>query len=115
MAPSRDLGDTVDAKYFEPKVIKKKPVAQVDSLAKDSIDIFYIGDGSTKANLQLVSYPSRRDTFLYSKAKHIEVNGSADFGHVMRATFYQLKSGDSIVARLDEIKLAETAQGNSDK
>ena len=71
---------------------------------KDSTDIFFVGEGSTKQNLQLVSYPSKRDTTTYYKAKHLKVTGNADFGHVVRIGFYHLPSGDSIVTSVTEVK-----------
>lgn len=100
------LGDTVAAQVFEPVVAAKKKVVPCDSvaaIAHDSVDIFYVGDGSTKHLLQLVSYPSRRDTLLLGKAVHLRVRGNADFGHVIRVGFFHLSTGDSIVKTIDEI------------
>ena len=73
------------------------------AVTHDSADIFYVGDGSTKHLLQLVSYPSRRDTLLLGKAVHLRVRGNADFGHVIRVGFFHLPTGDSIVKTIDEI------------
>ena len=100
------MGDTVAAQVFEPVVAAKKKVVLRDSaatIAHDSVDIFYVGDGSTKHLLQLVSYPSRRDTLLLGKAVHLRVRGNADFGHVIRLDFFHLPTGDSIVKTIDEI------------
>ena len=51
-----------------------------------------------------LSYPSKRDTVTFSKARHIKVKGCADFGRVVRIGFYRLPSGDSIVKTVEEIK-----------
>lgn len=104
-----DMGDTVAASMFEPadthvvKTAKSKKAAVV----KDSANLYYIGFGSTHELLQLVSYPSRRDTLAFGKARRLRVNGSADYDHIVRPTFFVLKSGDSIVSRLDEWKPAQ--------
>ena len=45
------LGDTVAEQVFEPVVAAKKKVVPCDSgvaVAHDSVDVFYVGDGSTK-------------------------------------------------------------------
>ena len=105
-AKEEQLDDTVAAQVFEPVVAAKKKVVLRDSaatIAHDSVDIFYVGDGSTKHLLQLVSYPSRRDTLLLGKAVHLRVRGNADFGHVIRVGFFHLPTGDSIVKTIDEI------------
>ena len=72
--------------------------------AVDSTDIYFIGEGSSRQLLQLISYPSKRDTITFSKARHIKVKGSADFGRVVRIGFYRLPSGDSIVKTVEEVK-----------
>ena len=105
-AKEEQLGDTVAAQVFEPVVVAKKKVVlrhSAATIAHDSVDIFYVGDGSTKHLLQLVSYPSRRDTLLLGKAVHLRVRGNADFGHVIRVGFFHLPTGDSIVKTIDEI------------
>ncbi len=109
MATKPQLGDTVDAKVFEPEdtaAINKAARAKAKALAatKDSVGIYYIGTGSTATQVQLVSYPSRRDTSLYAKGRHIKVDGNADFGHVVRARFWVSDRGDTLVTRLEEIK-----------
>ncbi len=115
MATKPQLGDTVDAKVFEPEdtaAINKAARAKAKALAaaKDSVDIYYIGTGSTATTVQLVSYPSRRDTALYAKGRHIKVDGNADFGHVVRARFWVSDRGDTLVTRLKEIKTEEPRQ-----
>ena len=115
MATKPQLGDTVDAKVFEPEdtaAINKAARAKAKALAaaKDSVDIYYIGTGSTATTVQLVSYPSRRDTALYAKGRHIKVDGNADFGHVVRARFWVSDRGDTLVTRLEEIKTEEPRQ-----
>ena len=67
MRPEQDLGDTIPESVFWPQQPKPRPVAKV-AVVRDSADIFYVGDGSTPALLQLVSYPSRRDTIMAGKA-----------------------------------------------
>ena len=109
MAPSDNPGDTVAASVFEPAdtsahaAKSKNDTTNIKNI-KDSIDIFFVGDGSTKHNLQLVSYPSKRDTATYYKGKHLKVTGNADFGHVVRIGFYHLPTGDSIVTSVTEVK-----------
>lgn len=115
MATKPQLGDTVDAKVFEPEdtaAINKAARAKAKALAaaKDSVDIYYIGTGSTATTVQLVSYPSRRDTALYVKARHIKVDGNADFGHVVRARFWVSDRGDTLVTRLEEVKTEQSRQ-----
>lgn len=109
MAPSDNPGDTVAASVFEPAdtsahaAKSKNDTTNIKNI-KDSIDIFFVGDGSTKHNLQLVSYPSKRDTATYYKGKHLKVTGNADFGHVVRIGFHHLPTGDSIVTSVTEVK-----------
>ena len=108
MAPSDNPGDTVAASVFEPvdtSVHCKKIKCDTNNAknVKDSIDIFFVGDGSTKHNLQLLSYPSKRDTSIYFKGRHLKVTGNADFGHVVRIGFYKLPTGDSIVTSVTEL------------
>lgn len=109
MAPSDNPGDTVAASVFEPvdtsmhAAKSKNDTTNIKNI-KDSIDIFFVGNGSTKHNLQLVSYPSKRDTATYYKGKHLKVTGNADFGHVVRIGFYHLPTGDSIVTSVTEVK-----------
>lgn len=103
-AKEEPLGDTVAASVFAPEdtTTKKVKKAVAKVVVKDSTDIFYIGAGSDKHYLQLVSYPSRRDTFRYGKTAHIRVEGSADTGRVVRVAYYLLPSGDSLVSKIIE-------------
>ena len=107
-AHEEPLGDTVAASVFAPKdtaaINKKKKKAKVAAIVKDSADVFYIGSGSDRQTLQLLSYPSRRDTFSYGKTAHIKVEGSADTGRVVKVAFYVLPSGDSLVSKVMEKK-----------
>lgn len=110
MTPSRDLGDTVSAKVFEPvdttgrAALAKKPGK---ATVKDSSGVYFIGEGSTPTRVQLVSYPSRRDTAIYTKGKHIRVTGNADYGHVVRAKLWISDRGDTLVTRLEEYQLTK--------
>ncbi len=113
MAPSQQLGDTVEARVFEPmdtaaadRRTQMQDTATVP--VKDSLDIFYIGSESNKTTVQLVSYPSRRDTAVYGKGRHIKVSGNADFDHIVRARFWVSPGGDSLVTRLEEVSPAPT-------
>ena len=103
-AHEEPLGDTVAVSEYSPNDTKrqktKKVVAKVT--VKDSTDIFYIGAGSDKHYLQLVSYPSRRDTFKYGKTAHINVEGCADTGRIVKVAYYILPSGDSLVSKVIE-------------
>ena len=105
-------GDTVAASVFEP--VEPKVRIQQDSThttlteGRDSIGIYYIGEASTKSQLQLLSYPSRRDTTSYFKAHHVKVKGSAQIGNVVRIGFFLLPSGASIVKRVEQIKPSAT-------
>lgn len=108
MAPSQDNGDTVAAKeFYPPDTAALRKAAAKDSAAqpvKDSADIFVIGPASTRHEVQLLSYPSRRDSTLYAKSRHIRVRGNADMGHVVRAVFFATPKGDTLVTRLTELK-----------
>ena len=72
---------------------------------KDSVGIYYVGSNSTKDLIELVSYPSRRDTMMYSKTRHIKVKGNADINHVVRVDFYLLNGKDSLVKYVEEVEL----------
>lgn len=108
-APNQNDGDTVAASEFYPEdtsALHAKKVIKQDTVQKmivDSVDIFYIGSGSTKSMLQLVSYPSRRDTFMYGKTLHIKIKGNADIDHVVRVQYYLLNGKDSLVKSVEEI------------
>lgn len=106
MAPVDNPGDTVAASEFAPPdtaAINRRARAEAAKLAKvkDSVDIFYIGSGSTKQRLQLVSYPSRRDTLEYGKTRHLKRSGSTDVGSVVRVAFW-VSEGDSLVKSVEQ-------------
>lgn len=106
MAPSDNPGDTVAASEFAPldtAAINRRARAKAAKLAnaKDSVDIFYIGSGSTKQRLQLVSYPSRRDTLEYGKTRHLKRSGSTDVGSIVRVAFW-VSGTDSLVKSVEE-------------
>lgn len=110
-APSQDDGDTVAASEFYPEdttALHAKKVAKNAAAQKaivDSVGMYYIGSGSSKERLQLVSYPSRRDTLEYGKTRHIKVKGSADIDHVVRVQFYLFNGKDSLVKYVEEVQL----------
>ena len=112
-APSYKDGDTVAASEFEPadtSLLAKKKLSDSTKVADkaaivDSVGIYYVGTGSTKQFLQLVSYPSKRDTLVYGKTLHIKVKGSADFNSVVRVKFYLLNGKDSLVSAVDQVVL----------
>ena len=110
-APEQQDGDTVAASEFYPedtssahakKMAKKtaEPAAIVDST-----DIFLVGSGSNKDLIQLASYPSRRDTFIYTKTLHVRVKGNADYNHLVKVDYYLLNGKDSMVKYIEEVKL----------
>lgn len=110
-APDQHDGDTVAASEFYPedtaaehaKKAAKNAVAQ--KAIVDSVGMYYVGSGSNKEKIQLVSYPSRRDTLLYGKTKHLKVKGCADIDHVVRVQFYLLNGKDSLVKYIEEVNL----------
>ena len=114
MAPSNNPGDTVAASEFNPidtTVLNRKARAYAKSHpVKDSIDIFYVGDGSTSQKIQLVSYPSHRDTVVYGKTSHIKRSGNTDVGHVVRIKLWISNKGDSLVQRIEEVKQDNAAK-----
>ena len=71
----------------------------------DTVGIYYVGSNSTKDLIELVSYPSRRDTMMYSKTRHIKVKGNADINHVVRVDFYLHNGKDSLVKYVEEVVL----------
>lgn len=102
MAPKDNPGDTVaSAEFYPPDTTQINRHRKSDSTAvaqrADSTDIFYVGEGSTRRELQLVSYPSRRDTVVRFKARHIRVEGRADVGSVVRITLWASHRGDTVV------------------
>lgn len=108
-ATSYKDGDTIAASEFEPadtslaSNLSKDTLKRVAQAVVDSTDIFYVGTGSTKQFLQLVSYPSKRDTLVYGKTIHIKVKGSADFNNVVRVRFYLLNGKDSLVSAVEQV------------
>ncbi len=106
--PPTDDGDTVAASVFEPEdtavaAARRAARQKVQVAQKDSDGIYYIGSGSTRAMLQLVSYPSRRDTIFYSKTRHVKVKGSAAIGNVVRVGFYLFNGRDSLVNYVEQL------------
>ena len=110
-APDQHDGDTVAASEFYPidtsavhaKKMAKMAAVKAVKAGKDSVGIYYIGSGSTKDMIQLVSYPSRRDTMIYSKTRHVKVKGNADINHVVRVDYYLLNGKDSLVKYVEEV------------
>lgn len=109
-ATSYKDGDTIAASEFEPadtslasSRLSTDTLKRVAQVVVDSTDIFYVGTGSTKQFLQLVSYPSKRDTLVYGKTLHIKVKGSADFNNVVRVRFYLLNGKDSLVSAVEQV------------
>ena len=111
-ATSHKDGDTIAASEFEPadtSLVSKRQVKDtINNVAQnvvDSTDIFYVGTGSTRQFLQLVSYPSKRDTLVYGKTLHIKVKGSADFNSIVRVKFYLLNGKDSLVSAVEQVEI----------
>lgn len=113
-APDQNDGDTVAASEFYPEdtaSLHAKKTAKTAAAQKaivDSVDMYYIGSGSTKDHLQLLSYPSRRDTLIYGKTRHVKVKGCADIDHVVRVQFYLLNGKDSLVKYVEEVTTSTT-------
>lgn len=102
MRPDQDLGDTIPESVFWPR--QPKPItAPKVAVKSDSVDVFYVGTGSTPVQLQLVSYPSRRDTIMAGKRKPLPVKGNADYGHVIRVTWHHVSPTDSVVSSVVEV------------
>ena len=113
MAPKDNPGDTVaSSQFYPPDTAQLHRQRQADSTVvaqqPDSIDIFYVGEGSTRHELQLVSYPSRCDTIMRSKARHIRVEGKADFGSVVRIKLWTSQRGDTLVKEVKVIPIENT-------
>ena len=109
-APDQHDGDTVAASEFYPEDTtaihaKKKAKMAAMKAIKDSVGIYYIGSGSTKDIIQLISYPSRRDTMIFGKTRHVKVKGNADINHVVRVDYYLLNGKDSLVKYVEEVEL----------
>lgn len=109
-ANSPTLGDTIAASVFQPAdttMINKKVRTRQHVVTQivDSVGLYYIGSGSTREFIQLVSYPSRRDTTVYGKTRHIKVKGSAEINNVVRVKYYLLNGKDSLVREVEQVKL----------
>ena len=107
-APDQNDGDTVAASVFYPEdttTVHAKNVKKdsTQKLIVDSVGMYYVGSESNKDKIQLVSYPSRRDTLLYGKTRHVKVKGCADIDHVVRVQFYLLNGKDSLVKAVEEV------------
>lgn len=113
-APDQNNGDTVAASEFYPEdtaALHAKKTAKTAAAQKaivDSVGMYYIGSGSTKEHIELVSYPSRRDTLIYGKTRHVKVKGCADIDHVVRVQFYLLNGKDSLVKYVEEVTTSTT-------
>lgn len=112
-APDQNDGDTVAASEFYPEdtaALHAKKAAKVaaQKAIVDSVGMYYIGSGSTKEHIELVSYPSRRDTLIYGKTRHVKVKGCADIDHVVRVQFYLLNGKDSLVKYVEEMTTSTT-------
>ena len=108
MAPKDNPGDTVaSAEFYPPDTTQINRHRRADSTVvtqrPDSTDLFYVGEGSTRRELQLVSYPSRRDTVVRYKARHIRVEGRADVGSVVRIKLWASYRGDTVVKEVKVI------------
>lgn len=118
--PPTDDGDTVAASVFEPEdtavaAARRAAKHKVQALQKDSDGIYYIGSGSTRAMLQLVSYPSKRDTIFYSKTRHVKVKGSAAIGNVVRVGFYLFNGRDSLVNYVEQLPVNDVSEATLQK
>lgn len=103
MAPKEELGDTVAAKVFEPidtAALHRKQATEMKNI-KDSADIFYVGPATDQKSLQLISYPSRRDTISIGRTRHIKRSGTTDQGHVVRIALWT-KEKDTLVSKIEE-------------
>ncbi|HCJ46788.1 MAG TPA: hypothetical protein DHV83_04410 [Prevotella sp.] len=110
MAPKEELGDTVAAKVFEPidtAALHRKQAAKMKNI-KDSADIFYVGPATDQKSLQLISYPSRRDTLTMGRTRHIKRSGSTDIGNIVRIALWT-KDKDTLVSRIEEYQPAVEA------
>ena len=103
MQPRLDLGDTIPESVFWFDTTKQKVVEKMETVLRDSANVFYVGTGSTPTFLQLVSYPSRRDTLMAGKLRPLHVKGNADYGHVIRVMWTYRSDSDSIVSFVEEV------------
>lgn len=104
MAPNDDPGDTVAAKVFAPidtAALHRKQAAK-KLAGKDSTDIFFVGEGSDSRRIQLISYPSRRDTLSLPRTRHMKRQGNTAANQAVRVTFY-VQGKDSMVARIQAL------------
>ena len=111
-APKDEPGDTVAASVFEPVdtssaayKAKHKPKVVVDS-----VGIYVVGEASDRHQLQLISYPSRRDTTVFARKRRVKVTGNADIGHLVRITLGPNSRGDTVVTEVTEVVLPEAAK-----
>lgn len=108
-APNQHDGDTVAASDFYPidtSAVHAKKMAKTAAAQEaivDSVGIYYVGSESNKDIIQLVSYPSRRDTMIFGKTRHVKVKGNADINHVVRVDYYLLNGKDSLVKYVEEV------------
>lgn len=110
-APDQNDGDTVAASEFYPEdtaALHAKKTAAAQKAIVDSVGMYYIGSGSTKEHIELVSYPSRRDTLICGKTRHVKVKDCADIDHVVRVQFYLLNGKDSLVKYVEEVTTSTT-------
>ena len=101
-APDLHDGDTVAASEFYPEdttAAHAKKMAKIAAIkaSKDSVGIYYVGSGSTKDQIQLVSYPSRRDTMIFGTPRHVKEKANADINHVIRVDYYLLNGKESLL------------------
>lgn len=105
MAPNDNPGDTVAAKVFAPidsAALHRRQAAKAKTAA-DSTDIFYLGQGSNKQHIQLISYPSRRDTLLLARTRHMKRKGSITVDQAVRVTFL-VQGSDTLVAAMQSLE-----------
>lgn len=94
--PDLVLGDTVPASVFEPR---DSADGHERKAAIDSTNIFTIGEATAMHTVQLVSYPSAKDTLLLPKADNIKVENSLEVGKVCRVEF-GIQQGTRVVTRI---------------
>ena len=104
LAATATITTTSTSCKFAPDQHDGDTVAAAIKNGKDSVGIYYVGSNSTKDLIELVSYPSRRDTMMYSKTRHIKVKGNADINHVVRVDFYLHNGKDSLVKYVEEVE-----------
>ena len=87
--------------------LHRKQAAKMKNI-KDSADIFYVGPATDQKSLQLISYPSRRDTLTMGRTRHIKRSGSTDIGNIVRIALWT-KDKDTLVSRIEEYQPAVEA------